>query len=127
MNRDIIKIYAENGKEFSGTDYKALVEERDTYEADLKLKEAKAEAERKASEEKKKKLDQYRESKLKEINDILQKSKSLIDEYEKETGNKLIYGINYCGGGLNVKEVKNSIDYAWDNLFDDIFRTIRSK
>ena len=115
------KLFRVNGKIFYDE------AEANAYEAELKLKKEKEKAERKAAEEKQKKLAEYRETKLKEINDILQKSKVLVDDYEKTTGNKLIYTNDLTTGNIVIKEVRNSIDYAWDNLFDDIFKAFRLK
>jgi hypothetical protein len=123
----IIKIYANDGKEFKGNDYTSLVNELNAYEADQKLKKQKEEAERKVAEEKKMKLTQYRNTKLKEINDILQKSKVLVDDYEKTTGNKLIYTNDLSTGNIAIKEVRNSIDYAWDDVIGEILKAFRTK
>ena len=122
-----ITITASDGKEFKGTDYQDLVNEVNAYESDLKLKKEKEEAERKAREEKQKKLAQHRVAKLKEINEVLSKAKDMVDEYEKETGNKLTYGYDYVNGKLVIKEVRNTIDFAWDDFFYEVFRAIHKK
>ena len=115
------KLFRVNGKIFYNED------EANAYEADLKLKKEKEEAERKAAEEKKKKLTQYRETKLKEINEAIKKAETLILDYEKETGSHLIYYKNYCGGDTVVSEVRDSIDFAWDNVVDELLKCFRSK
>lgn len=102
-------------------------DELNAWEANDKLKKAKAEAERKAKEEAEKKLSEFSRAKMKEINDVLQKAKSLVDEYEKATGNKLIYSYDYVTESLNIKETRNSIDFAWDDFIDDFFKSIRTK
>ena len=127
MSRRLITIKADDGRLFSGNDYEALENEVNAYEADLILQKQKEEAEKKAKEEKEKKLAQHRSTKLKEINELLQKSKDKIDEYEKETGNKLIYSVNYCDGKISVKEVRNTLDMAWDNVIDEVFKAMHSK
>lgn len=115
------KLFRVNGKIFYSED------EANAHEADLKLKKDKEETERKIAEEKQKKLLQYRETKLKEINEMLQKSKSLVDDYEKTTGNKLIYTTDLSTGNLVIKEFRNSIDYAWNNFFDDFYSAYKLK
>ena len=126
--RDIVKIYAEDGKEFSGTNYEALVKERNAYEANQKLKKEKEEAERKTREEKQKKLLQYRSTRLKEINDDLFKVVDKIREYEKETGYKVIYAYDYSIDKTVVKDTpNNSIDLAWYGFVDDFFNKIHKK
>lgn len=116
-----MRIYSDDGKLFN------TVEECNIYEVDLILQKAKKEAEKKEKEEKEKKLAQYKSEKLKEINELLQKSKDKIDEYEKETGNKLIYDVNYCDGRISVKETRNTLDFAWDNVIDEVFKAMHSK
>lgn len=112
-----MKIYSDDGKMFNSVD------ECNAYEADLALKKAKAEAERKKLEEEKKKLEQIRNTKLKDINDILQKASVMVSEYEKETGRKLTYSYNYKDSKFTVNDnTKNSIDFAWNNFFDDFLK-----
>ena len=116
-SREIIKIYAEDGKEFSGTNYDNLVRERNAYEA-----------ERKTIEEKQKKLLQYRNTKLKEINEDISKVVDKIREYEEETGYKVIYAYDYSTDKTVVKDTPNSsIDLAWYGFVDDFFNKIHKK
>jgi DNA gyrase/topoisomerase IV subunit A len=125
MTRDIIKIYANDGKEFLGTNYNDLVKERNAYESDLALQKQKAEVERKAREEKEKKLAQYRNTKLQEINEDLSKVADKIKDYEKATGCKII--IEYdCTGKMITEDTLNTLDFAWDNLLDDLVRHIHN-
>lgn len=122
-----ITIKASDGRQFHGTNYDELVKEVNKYEAELKQRKEKEEAERKIREERQKKLAQYRETRLKEINEVLAKAKVLIDEYEKETGKKLCYTYNYDKDQFGITETRNSIDFAWDNFFDDLFRAFRRR
>ena len=128
MSRRLITIKADDGRLFSGNDYEALENEVNAYEADLKLKKQKEEAERKTREEKERELAQYRSTKLKEINDILQKASEMVDDYEKATGRKLTYTYDYIKGKFTVDDgTRNSIDFAWDNFFDDFFKALHKK
>lgn len=122
-----ITVRASDGKEFHGTNYDELVKEVNKYEAELKLRKEKEEANRKIREEKRKKLVQYRETRLKEINEVLAKAKVLVDEYEKETGNKLCYTYDYDKEQFGVTETRSSIDFAWNNFFDDFFRAFHRR
>lgn len=118
----IIKIEAYDGKEFKGLDVDKLINECNAYEADLRLKKQKEEAERKARIEKEEKIKAYRESKLVEINNDLMKLTEKIKEYEKETGYKIIFGVDYTNGKTVVKDMKNTLDNAWDNFFEDLYK-----
>ena len=115
-----MKIYSDDGKVFSSTD------ECNAYEAELASKKQKEEADRKVKEEKQKELAQYRITKLKEINEDLSKVTSKISEYEKKTGYKIIYGFDYGNGNTIAKDTpNNSIDFAWYNVIDEIFKEVR--
>ena len=103
------------------------VEECEAYETELALKKQQKEAERKAKEEQEKKLKQYRSTRLKEINEDISKVMDKIRAYEKDTGYKVIYGFDYSTGKTVVQDTRNSIDFAWDNIIDDIFRVIHKK
>ena len=121
----LIKIYADDGKEFKGESYNVLVSELNAYETEQRKKKEKEEAERKTREEKQKKLSQYRNTRLKEINDVLQKASEMVNTYEKETGGKLTYSYDYADGKFTVNDnTRNSIDFAWDNFFDDFFKAL---
>lgn len=125
----IVKIYAYDGKEFSGKSYELLAKECTEYEETLRLKKQREEAERKDKEEKEKKLAQYRKVKIKEINDLLQRAVDTINEYEGKTGNKIIYDVVNCidGSLVSVKETRNTLDFAWDNVIDEVFKAMHSK
>lgn len=123
----LITIKANNGKVFTGTNYIDLENEVNEYEANLKLQQEKAEAERKAKEEKQNELAEYRKVKLKEINDDFSKAVAKIKEYEKETGYKVIYNMDYTNGNTMVTDAKNSIDFAWDNILVDVFKMMYKK
>jgi hypothetical protein len=116
-----MKIYSDDGKLFN------TVEECNIYETDLILQKAKKEAEKKEKEEKEKKLAQYKSEKLKAINKLLQNAVDEIVDYENATGNKLIYDVNYCDGRISVKETRNTLDFAWDNVIDEVFKAMHSK
>lgn len=122
----IITITANDGKVFKGDDYLKLVDECKAYESELALKKAKEEEERKAKAEKEKKLSQFRATKLKDINNVLQKAKTMVDEFEKETGHKLTYDIDLTTGNVVIKEVNNTLDFAFNDFYDD-FLTLFSK
>lgn len=124
-SRDVIKIYADDGREFSGTKYEALVKERNAYEADQKLKKEKEETERKAREEKRVQLTQYRAKYLKEIDEATQKLHDLIDTYEKLSGRKFVYTYDFEKKKYVASDAKNSIDFAYDDLIDGIIKAIR--
>ena len=117
-----MKIYSDDGKVFNSID------ECNAYESDLALRKQKEEAERKAKEDKQKKLSQYRNTKLKEINEDLSNVVGKIREYENKTGYKIIYGFDYSNGNTIAQDTpNNSIDFAWDNIIDDIFNGIHKK
>lgn len=122
-----ITIKASDGKIYKGSTeaYGKLLSEVKVYEEELKVKREKEEAARKEKEEKQKKIALLREAKLKEINEIFNKAKTMIADYEKETGSKLVYGYDCVNGDMTVREVKNSLDFAWDNIVDDIFKSIK--
>lgn len=118
-----ITITATDGRVFTGTinNYANLVSELNAYEANLKLKKQQEDDERKAKEEKMKKLAQYRETRLlKEINEVLHKAEVLINNYERETGNKLIYEVNYHTCNISAKETKNPMDYVVEEILKAI-------
>lgn len=116
FNRDTIRIYAEDGKEFIGNDYPKLVAERDAYETELKEKREKEEAERKAREEKQKKLAQFRTERLKDINAKAKELSDMIKDYEEATNRSLYY--TFSDDGLVVKERTRS----YDDLLNDFFK-----
>jgi hypothetical protein len=122
--RDTIKIYAVDGREFTGTNYEALVKERDAYEADLKLKKEKEEAERIMREKKQAQL-QYRAKYLKEIDEATQKVHNLIEDYEKLSGRKFVYTYDYDQKRYVASDTKNSIDFAYDDLMSGLLKAIR--
>lgn len=128
-----ITIEANDGTKFNGTVYEDLIKEVNAYESELALKKAKEEEERKAKEEKERKLSQYRITKLKEINEALQKANEelhkandMVDEYETKTGNKLLYSTAITTGDITIKEVNNTLDFAFNDFYDD-FLTLFSK
>ena len=117
-----MKIYSDDGRVFGSVD------ECNAYEVNLKLKKLEEETERKTREEKQKKLTQYREVKLKEINDDLSVVVDKIRKYEKETGYKIIYGFDYPSQKTVVKDtLNNSIDLGWYNIYDDILNSLKKK
>lgn len=128
MNNQIT-ITASDGVKLEDTldNYAALVNRLKKYEADLEAKKTKEEAERKKRAEVEASVRQYRETKLKEINDDLSKVSEKIDAYEKQTGYKIIYGIDYGTGKAVVQDTRNSIDFAWDILYKDILDVIHKK
>jgi lipid II:glycine glycyltransferase (peptidoglycan interpeptide bridge formation enzyme) len=91
-----ITITASDGKVITGTldNYATLVSELNAYEADLKLKKEKAEAEWKRMEEERTKA-LAKEKKLTELKQKINvRSKELdglLDEYEKVSGKKYYY------------------------------------
>lgn len=117
-----MKIYSDDGKVFSS------VEECKAYETELVMKKQQEEAEQKAKEEQEKKLKQYRSTRLKEINEDISRIAKKIKDYENETGYKIVYGYDFPSQKTIVKDtLNNSIDFAWENLIDDIFRAIHKK
>lgn len=117
-----MKIYSDDGKMFNS------VEECEAYETELAVKKQKEEAERKAKEEKDKQLELFRNTKLKEINEVLQKASEMVDDYKKATGRKLTYTYDYIKGKFTVNDgTRNSIDFAWNNPIDDFFKAIYKK
>lgn len=112
----LIKLYAEDGKVFEGNDYASLEKEVNAYEDDLKLKKEKAEAERKAREEKQKKLLQFRKEKLNDINAKAKELSDMIKDYEEATNRSLYY--TFSDDGLVVKERTRS----YDDLLNDFFK-----
>lgn len=98
-----ITIKASDGKLFCGTNYLALVAEVNAHESDLKLKKEKEDAEKKARGEAK----EYR------YNQVLDKIDSLnkvIESYEKETGEKLVFG--FVNGKLKTGQVGHTGKYT---------------
>lgn len=129
MNNEI-RIKTSDGKYLTGTidNYAGLVNELKTYEADLKLKKEKDEAERKRRAEVEASVKQYRDSKLKEINEYLEKVIEKIRAYEEETGYKIIYSYDYSNGNTVAKDTpNNSIDLAWYSFADDFFNKLNNK
>lgn len=114
--RDTIRIYAEDGNEFVGTNYEELIKQRDVYEEELRQKKAKEEAERKAREEKQKKLLQFRKEKLNDINAKAKELSDMIKDYEEATNRSLYY--TFSDDGLVVKERTRS----YDDLLNDFFK-----
>lgn len=122
-----ISIKTSDGKYLKGTidNYAALVNELNAYEADLKLKKEKAEAERKAREEKQIQLTQYRAKYLKEIDEATQKLQELINTYEKLSGRKFVYTYDYDQKKYVASDTRNSVDFAYDDLIDGLIRAIK--
>jgi len=117
-----MKIYSDDGRVFPS------VAECNAYESELKLKKLKEETERKTREEEQKNLAQYREVKLKEINDDLSVVVDKIRKYEKETGYKIIYGFDYPSQKTVVKDtLNNSIDFAWSTVYGDLISILRKQ
>ena len=94
-----------DGKIFEGTNPKALEEEVNAYEIDLKLKLAKEESDKKAKEEQKTEL----------VNKIKQRSKELdllFTEYEKLTGKHYVYySADY--NDVNLPRLINGFINGW--------------
>ena len=96
-SRDIIKIYAENGKEFVGTNYNELNETRNEYEKTIISKRNKEIAERK--EELENIMWNSLTAKLKELN-------KAVDTYTKESCYDLGYSIS--NGKLELNRTKSN-------------------
>jgi hypothetical protein len=120
-----ITITASDGRVFTGTNYKALEDEINVYELELSQKKLEAAEIKRNKEEKQKELAQYKEKKLKELNDLTKTYSDIITEYEKKTGNKLYYSWDYEQQRYVIKETANTIDMAWDNLLEDILKVVR--
>ena len=117
-----MKICSDDGRVFPS------VAECNAYEVNLKLKKLEEETERKTREEEQKKLAQYREVKLKEINDDLSVVVDKIRRYEKETGYKVIYSYDSLNNKAVAKDTpNNSIDFAWDDWIYDLFNKMYKK
>lgn len=84
-----MKIYSDDGKVFNSID------ECKAYEAELKLKKQKEEAERQARimklEEERKAKKEAREKAMKRIEDCVDLVNQAVEKYEKETGESLTY------------------------------------
>ena len=80
----VIKVYANDGKEFKGSDYTSLVTELKAYESDQKLKREKAEEERKVKEVNKQAL-------VKQIKQVSVELHSLLKQYEDQEGHSFTY------------------------------------
>lgn len=123
-----MKIYSDDGVPFKNVD------ECNAYEADLKLRKEKEEAERKAREEKQKQLKQVKAKRLEEINKktneyikVGSELTDMINEYEKDTGVKVWYKYNGAIGDLNIVEERDGIDFAWSNIFDNLHKFFLNK
>ena len=123
----LIKIYANDGKEFKGESYNVLVSELNAYETEQRKKKEKEEAERKTREEKQKKLSQLREKSLKEIDDATQKLNDLIDTYEKLSGRKVVYIYDYELKKYVATDTRNTIDFAFDDIYSEFLKALRKK
>jgi predicted transglutaminase-like cysteine proteinase len=115
-----ITIIASNGEKFEGTDYQKVLNTVISYEKELD----KQDAERKAREEKQKQLKQFKEQRLKEINQALNTTSILINDYEKEYGTKLHIALDLNTDKMSVQESKYPFE-SWDNTIRDIFKLIR--
>lgn len=87
----ITKVYAYDGKEFSGKSYELLANECNAYEADLRLKKQKEEAERKAREEKAKERQQKKDLEFQEIQKQLNVLNNLVNDYGKRYNESIYY------------------------------------
>jgi DNA polymerase II small subunit/DNA polymerase delta subunit B len=107
-----MKIYSDDGKEFKN------VQECNAYEADLKARREKEEAERKERqkkvEEERKRAKEIETSLLDEINGDYKKLSTKIKEFENKTGRKVIYTHDYVSGEGLLTSTKNTFDYTWD-------------
>lgn len=120
-----ITIKASDGRLFSGADFKALEAEVNAHESDLKLKKQKEDAELKKAEETKKKMQQYRSTKLNQINNILHNANDMIVDYEKETGRKVVYAYNHASKDFVVRDTVNTSDFACYDIANEILKTIK--
>lgn len=107
-----MKIYADDGKEFK------TVDECNAYEADIALKKAKEETERKAKEQMLKTLLEEINSDFKSINDKLKK-------YQELGGDSLGFYYHHNGDITVDKLVKHYNHSRFDDNLDDFFRNFR--
>jgi len=119
----IIKVYASDGKEFKGEDYKALEKEVNAYESELKQKELeRQERLRKLEEERKAKQD-AKEKSMKWITDCVDLVNQAIEKYKDSTGEKPDIEFVNENGKLVVKKpiyyssLLNLYPKWWDSLF----------
>jgi len=119
--RDIIIIYARDGKEFKGTNYEELVKERDAYEAELDRKELERQERLRKLEEERKAKKEATAKAFKNVVDAVELVNHAVEKYEKETGNKL--GFITVNGRLKVEEDCVHISYSpfdvewWNDMF----------
>jgi primase-polymerase (primpol)-like protein len=117
-----MKIYSSDGKEF-GKDNMTMEELADafkkcsTYEEELNSKKAKAEAEKKEREQKKKILYEQIKSEMDKIN-------KLLDEYKKSDGRPLWVGCD--NGKIYVDEYIScsSLNYDWVKNFREALESL---
>lgn len=124
---NVIKITASDGKIFEGniSNYAEVVTRLTKYEEELRIKKEKAEAEAKLDKEKADKITEIRQTKLKEIQDDMNKLNNKIHKYEKETGYKLIY--HFDNSITAVKDTINPLSYSYDELIKNIMYNMRTK
>ena len=114
-----ITISANDGKEFSGTDYIELVKKCDEYEDKLRKER-----------EQKEKIEQRKEAELKNINDCFDEIIKNIKAYEKATGE--ILAIDFDPYNITIRVNKESryarkSENVYSSIEKDIMDIVNSK
>lgn len=114
-----ITISANDGKEFSGTDYIGLVKKCDEYEDKLRKER-----------EQKEEIEQRKEAELKNINDCFDEIIKNIKAYEKATGE--ILAINFDPYNITIRVNKESryarkSENVYSSIEKDIMDIVNSK
>lgn len=121
----LIKVYASDGKEFKGDDYKALVKEVEKYEAELKQKELEKQERLRKLEEERKAREHAKEKAMKEVMDAVDLVNHAVEKYEKVTGEKLSC-VNVNGKLKVYNKAYNTGGYintpTFIEILDDIFK-----
>lgn len=107
--RDIIKIYANDGKEFKGTNYEELVKQRNDYEAELERKRLEREERLRKLQEEKQKKEEAKTKAMKWITDCVDLVNQAIEKYKQETGEMPNVKFINENGKLKVKDNTYSI------------------
>jgi|GEM_PF-2161013 len=110
--RDIIKIYANDGKEFEGTNYEDLIRQRDEYEAELEKKRLEREERLRKLQEEKQRKAEAKERGMKWITDCVDLVNQAIEKYKQETGEMPDIKFINDNGKLVIRKGK------WDTMFD---------
>lgn len=131
MNRDTIKIYAEDGKEFVGTNYEELLKKRDAYEEMKRQEEHERQERLRKLEEEKRAKQESKEKAMKWITDCVDLVNQAIEKYREDTGELPDIEFVNENGKLAIRNVtpfilpvSKDID-VHSNWWNDLYKTLR--